>query len=780
MNIGIFTLRKHGLAAAAALLLAVALTAGTLFAANERQQQPELPTVSQQSVMDATDPIRAVQLPEAPPAPERVFTQPDDNYEEETDLPPIVKTPPRYSNLDSNLNRLVDEASSAQQTRSADGGASATVEPVLVTFYIEPERVADVREYLETNGVFVRNVGEDYIEAHVLPSMLGAASEQPGILRVDTVIPPRRSQSQNRVISQGVGLHGADAWHNVGYRGDSVKVGVIDGGFERFRQLQQGGELASNVVARCYFADARSPSSRLSDCEKDGDHGTAVAETTLDVAPNATLYVANPFSKGDMQDAARWMATQGVQVINHSVGRPFDGPGDGTSPFSNSPLRTIDSAVASGAMWVNAAGNGARKTWYGTFRTPNRSTTDVQFHHWSSDDIGNSFALREGDSITAFMRWDDSWGTADCDLDLVLWRSLPAIQQILIIDADLRFQNGSQGSVPFAIVSREEVASWQEGIYFLTISKDNPNSCPDDPAWIQLVAWVDYPELQYHSPTHHMGNPEESRNPGFLAVGATHYWNTNAIAPYSNRGPALDGRTKPDITGVACGQSTVYAPDTLDDGTECWFSGTSQAAPHVAGLAALVRQRFADYNPVQTVRYLQQNAADRGPSGADNTWGYGLAVLPSPSAEPTSGSGDIAPTGNIAVRNGINSGEVTISWDAVPAATHYRIGYVNMKVDYHLAKASCTGEWIEAFVYVDVNARNIPVSNGRAQYTVRRLSPGAKHAFTVLTSNNFVDTGSGGSVSSEFFWPSNLRWRFLLGRDTLPPGVTIPPLDCPQ
>ena len=756
MNTGIFTLRKRGLAVAAALLLAVALTAGTLLAANERQQQPELPTVSQQSVMDATDPIRDVQPPEARPAPERVFTQPDDNYEEETDLPPIVKTPPRYSNLDSNLNRLVDEASSAQQTRSADGGASATVEPVLVTFYIEPERVADVREYLETNGVFVRNVGEDYIEAHVLPSMLGAASEQPGILRVDTVIPPRRSQSQNRVISQGVGLHGADAWHNVGYRGDSVKVGVIDVGFERFRQLQQGGELASNVVARCYFADARSPSSRLSDCEKDGDHGTAVAETTLDVAPNATLYVANPFSKGDMQDAARWMATQGVQVINHSVGRPFDGPGDGTSPFSNSPLRTINSAVASGAMWVNAAGNDARRTWYGTFRTPNRSTTDVQFHHWSSDDIGNSFALREGDSITAFMRWDDSWGTADCDLDLVLWRSFPAIQQILIIDADLRFQNGSQGSVPFAIVSREEVASSQEGIYFLTISKDNPNSCPDDPAWIQLVAWVDYPELQYHWPTHHIGNPEESRNPGFLAVGATHYWNTNAIAPYSNRGPALDGRTKPDITGVACGQSTVYAPDTLDDGTECWFPGTSQAAPHVAGLAALVRQRFANYNPVQTVRYLQQNASERGPAGADNTWGYGLATLPDPSAAP--GAGSIDPTANISVRDGANPGEVIISWDAVPQATYYRIGYVNMETDYPLAEASTTGEWIEAFVYVDVNSLNFTVNGGRVEYTVRRMAPGVRHAFTVLTSNDVVNTAE--QISGTYHWPSNPRWQF--------------------
>ena len=136
------------------------------------------------------------------------------------------------------------------------------------------------------------------------------------------------------------------------------------------------------------------------------------------------------------------------------------------------------------------------------------------------------------------------------------------------------------------------------------------------------------------------------------------------------------------------------------------------------------------------------------------------------------------PTSNIAVNAGANAGEFVVSWDAVPAASHYRIGYVNMEVDYHLAKNSCTGEWIEAFVYIDVNARNIPVNNGRAEYTVRRLSPGARHAFTVLTSNDFTDSGSGGSVRSEFFWPSNPRWSFLAGRDSLPAGIEIPDRVC--
>ena len=258
-----------------------------------------------------------------------------------------------------------------------------------------------------------------------------------------------------------------------------------------------------------------------------------------------------------------------------------------------------------------------------------------------------------------------------------------------------------------------------------------------------------------------MGNPEESRNTSAMAVGATHWWDTQTIASYSSRGPTLDGRTKPDITGVACGRSTVIPPTTSTDGSSlCWFAGTSQAAPHVAGLAALIRQRFPHYSPTETVRYLQQHASDRGTAGADNTWGQGLATLPAPEvapiAEPVTASGNISPTGNIAVRAGVNAGEVVISWDAIPEATYYRVGYVNMVTDYPLAKASVTGEWIEAFVYVDVNALNLTVNGGRVEYTVRRLAP-ARHAFTVLTSNDVVNTAEYSSGS--YNWPRSPRWQ---------------------
>ncbi len=733
--------------------------------------------------LNVTATAKAVETPEAnepvpnEPVPERVFAQPE-LIVEETDLPPVEKDPTDYPNLDSNLNRLAQAAAEAPRPASADGqGSGPAAEPVLATFYISPNHVADVRAYLEEKGVFVRNVGDDYIEAHVPPGRLRDASERPGVLRVDTVIPPRPAQTRENVASQGVGLHGAEAWHDAGYRGDGVRVGIIDSGFAGFSWLQ-GSELPGSVSARCYFAGARAPSSSPQHCEVDSDHGTAVAETLIDVAPAVKLYIANPHTLGDFRDAVDWMASQGVRVINHSRGTAPDGPGDGTSPFSNSLLRTIDAAVASNIAWINSGGNEGLKVWHGTYTDPG----NTGLHHFRPNDLSNAFSVEEGDEVRVFMRWEDNWGRADCDLDLELYKGVrgrdgkyPRILQ------DNTAQDGSAGSMPRAAVGFSGKARASDaGVYFLAIRKYD---CAEEPAWIQLIAWISSP-LQYRTPTFHMGNPEESRNPGMLAVGATHYTNTQAIASYSSRGPTLDGRIKPDITGVACGRSTILPVFSLD-GAQCWFRGTSQSAPHVAGLAALAQQRFPDYTPAQLTDYLRQNAAERGIAGADNTWGHGLAALPRPSApaaapepgpgqQPAPGTGpvpgpapgplpgpaqNVAPAAaNLAVRDGASAGQVIVSWDAAPEATYYRIGSVNMKTDYPAAKASVSGEWRSAFVYSDVSARDFTVENGRVEYVIRRLEPGARHAFTVHTSGDA--TYGIPTYGGRFRWPGGSNWAY--------------------
>ena len=149
------------------------------------------------------------------------------------------------------------------------------------------------------------------------------------------------------------------------------------------------------------------------------------------------------------------------------------------------------------------------------------------------------------------------------------------------------------------------------------------------PDWIQLVA----PKmglLEHRTEGYSINGPSESANPGMLAVGATHYWDTHAIADYSSQGPAVDGRIKPDIVGSACGQTASYESTHVGEGIYASYCGTRSASPHVAGLAALVKQRFPDYTPEQIASYLKDNAEQREEPDPNNTWGHGFAVLPAP------------------------------------------------------------------------------------------------------------------------------------------------------
>jgi hypothetical protein len=81
-----------------------------------------------------------------------------------------------------------------------------------------------------------------------------------------------------------------------------------------------------------------------------------------------------------------------------------------------------------------------------------------------------------------------------------------------------------------------------------------------------------------------------------------------SLACFSSRGPTRDGRIKPDV--VANGFYIVSAKNGQEASTSCSnplnqllraLPGTSQSTPTVAGLAALVRQYFADgyYPPTQ-------------------------------------------------------------------------------------------------------------------------------------------------------------------------------------
>jgi len=107
-----------------------------------------------------------------------------------------------------------------------------------------------------------------------------------------------------------------------------------------------------------------------------------------------------------------------------------------------------------------------------------------------------------------------------------------------------------------------------------------------------------------------------------FSVGATSNHFPFTISAFSSRGPSGCGGVyaiKPEITapgdtvlGAALGGGYLYS------------NGTSMAAPHVAGVVALMRQANPDVDVVTIKDILLQTAVDLGSAGDDNVYGHGF------------------------------------------------------------------------------------------------------------------------------------------------------------
>ena len=104
--------------------------------------------------------------------------------------------------------------------------------------------------------------------------------------------------------------------------------------------------------------------------------------------------------------------------------------------------------------------------------------------------------------------------------------------------------------------------------------------------------------------------PGNSRNA--VVIGAIN--NSGILADFSSRGPTIDGRPKPDVSTPGVGIRAARAANTLMgmpiDDYYTVASGTSMAAPHATGVAALLIQIYKHYSKNEYGTSLQMEVKD--------------------------------------------------------------------------------------------------------------------------------------------------------------------------
>ena len=423
--------------------------------------------------------------------------------------------------------------------------------------------------------VEVTNTDWKVVQAWVPISALDEIAE---LDAVSKITPPDYGVTKTGSINtEGDGIHRADLVRAFsGLTGAGVKVGVISDGVTSWTTSRGKGDLPSNIEIH--------PDSR-----GDGDEGTALLEIIHDLALDARLAFSGAGTSLLFVEATLWLANEafggeGADVIVDDLGYYFQ-------PYYEDGYvaLAVADAVAGGTVFVSAAGNAADEHYEGDF------VDGGDGYHAFDGDSDISMRVRSGDFVNVILQWNDEFGASGNDYDLFVCppglRPVKFNLQNNICEESTSVQNGDDD--PFETVYASYVSGTPDAdIYIRKYSGDAKS----------LELFVLGGRILEHGVEEGgiIGHPAVA---GVLAVGAISSADPGNDDPeyFSDRGPSVfitETRRKPDLMGID-GVSITGAGgfgQQYEGVSGAAFFGTSAAAPHVAGIAALVleAQRLAD------------------------------------------------------------------------------------------------------------------------------------------------------------------------------------------
>jgi hypothetical protein len=515
-----------------------------------------------------------------------------------------------YGRLTSALGQVADaqhaHGAAAALATAASVGVDVVQSKVRVIVVARGGHRAEAEAAIRSAGGSVRATALDTVSAFVPPTALKslAASSVVAELRQ----PPL---AYAETADEGLGPTNATAVHAAGKDGTGVKIAVIDLGFTNLTATfgtPAPSWLASGQTFGCASLDG------------DTAHGTAVIEVAHQMAPGATIVPICITDNVDLWNAEQWSATHGVKIVNHSVGWYGTGRGDGSGGGTVgggdvTPDAVVRQARADGILWVNAAGDDAQSYWSGNF---NAAAGEPDLNDFGGGDVGNSIVIDSGTTACAVLRWDD-WPTTTQDFDLYLVD--PA--QNAVVASSTTDQATSMLEPTEQLCYPNSGATRQFDLVIVKFS-----AFGDVP--MDLFVLGASSTLEHSTAAGSLAEPASS--PDALAVGAV-CWRDGSLQPYSSRGPTIDGRVKPDLVAPDAMSSSVYGSgSTCSDG----FTGTSAAAPEVAGAAALILQQQPSDTPAMLEAALEEESTAKidasSPSATEGAGELWLATAPSAGA----------------------------------------------------------------------------------------------------------------------------------------------------
>jgi subtilisin family serine protease len=545
-------------------------------------------------------------------------------------------------------------------------------------------------EAIRALGAHVDHVSYRYarVLARVDPDALPALAALPGV----TSIHPNYGAQNGAGDVPGQGdasVHADAARGSFGVDGSGVRVGILSDSFHQLiggsvdgtgcERLLTGStpQLTQDLPAEVVVLNDGPPRS--------ADEGAALGQILHDVAPGAALLFASAYpDEATFAEDIDALVACGADVLVDDVlyyAEPM---------FQDGIIaQAAQAAVDGGVPFFSAVANHGRAGVEQVYRAAVPGADDRadppsgnDFHDFASGHPFATVTVPVACGVRIVLQWDEPFsGTlgagASSDLDLYLFSAADPTSAMLASSTDSQgcsMPGGGTGGDPLEIATYLNPKSIPQTLY---LAVNHYCGRPDVRFRIATFAvnctlpgnYVFEPDVFDTEQIY--GHPAAA---GVTGIAAAFYGEIDSggsftppsgvinVEPFSARGGelpiAFDGsgqalpgglirRFKPDLTAPDGVNTTFFGTDIPydDDGFPNFF-GTSAAAPHVAGVAALMRQINPALAPLELVSTLRATAVDIEAPGPDELAGDGLidayaavatvvaAGTPTPTASP--------------------------------------------------------------------------------------------------------------------------------------------------